>query len=305
MQLQQLANGIAAYGGNSNTISGNLIVDTGINEGGGITVAQRFTSTPVGLYTVQNNTLIRDGDLDDNWQFGDGAIWFDAQQATIAGPINVTNALIEQSPFEAIQFIQGTVNGLNFNNVSIVGTGTFAIQDQTGASVSFTNVTATGVAQANLGNSPSYTCDSGSFKITDDGGNSGILPATCTTTKPTPVYPPYPGTTVQVTPGSLAFGSVTTGSTSAAQTVAVSNPTATAAAVSSITVSLGVICRDQQRVRGFVDRHGERQLHRERHLVTPTATPSSADRQHSRSTSQAGSPARWLSPAAAPRPDRP
>ncbi|HWG26464.1 choice-of-anchor D domain-containing protein [Actinospica sp.] len=237
VQLQQLANGIAAYGGNDNTISGNLVVDTGINEGGGITVAQRFTSTPVGLYTVENNTLIRDGDLDDNWQFGDGALWFDAQQATIAGPINVSNALIEQSPFEAIQWIQGTVNGVDLSNVSIIGTGTFALQDQTGASVSFTNVTATDVAQANLGNSPSYTCDSGSFKITDDGGNSGILPATCTTTKPTPVYPPYPGSTVQVSPGSLSFGSVVTGSTSAAQSVSVSNPTSSAASVSSISVS--------------------------------------------------------------------
>jgi Pectate lyase superfamily protein/F5/8 type C domain/Abnormal spindle-like microcephaly-assoc'd, ASPM-SPD-2-Hydin len=237
VQLQQLANGIAAYGGNNNTISGNFVVDTGINEGGGITVAQRFTSTPVGLYTVENNTLIRDGDLDDNWQFGDGALWFDAQQATITGPINVTNALIEQSPFEAIQWIQGTVNGVNLSNVSIIGTGTFALQDQTGASVSFTNVTATDVAQANLGNAPSYTCDSGSFKITDDGGNSGILPATCTTTKPTPVYPPYPGTTVQVSPGSLNFGSIVTGSTSAAQTVSISNPTSSAASVSSISIS--------------------------------------------------------------------
>ena len=79
-QLQQLANGIAIYGGNNNTVSGNLVVDTGITQGGGIHVGQRFTSTPVGLTTISNNTMIRDGSLDPNWQFGVGALWFDGSQ---------------------------------------------------------------------------------------------------------------------------------------------------------------------------------------------------------------------------------
>ena len=85
VQLQQLANGIAVYGGNNNTVTGNLVEDTGINQGGGITVAQRFTSTPVGLTTVSNNTMIRDGQLDPNWQFGVGALWFDGSRARSPG----------------------------------------------------------------------------------------------------------------------------------------------------------------------------------------------------------------------------
>src|SRR6202035_4407647 len=32
VRLQQLANGIAVYGGNHNTVNGNLVVDTGINQ---------------------------------------------------------------------------------------------------------------------------------------------------------------------------------------------------------------------------------------------------------------------------------
>ena len=80
VQLQQLANGIAIYGGNDNTVTGNLVLDTGITQGGGIQVGQRFTSTPVGLTTISNNTLIRDGSLDPNWQFGVGALWFDGSQ---------------------------------------------------------------------------------------------------------------------------------------------------------------------------------------------------------------------------------
>ena len=140
VQLQMLANGIAIYGGHDNTVSGNLVVDTGITQGGGIQVGQRFTSTPVGTTTISNNTMIRDGSLDPNWQFGVGALWFDGSQGAITGPINVTNALIEQSPFEAVQWVEGTVSGVNLNNVTIAGTGTFALQEQTGGAATFTNV---------------------------------------------------------------------------------------------------------------------------------------------------------------------
>jgi Pectate lyase superfamily protein/F5/8 type C domain/Abnormal spindle-like microcephaly-assoc'd, ASPM-SPD-2-Hydin len=237
VQLQQLANGIAVYGGNNNTVNGNLVVDTGINQGGGITVAQRFTSTPLGLTTVSNNTMIRDGDLDPNWLFGVGALWFDDDQGpNITGPINVSNALIEQSPFEGIQWVEGTISGVNLSNVSIVGTGTFALQEQTGGAATATNVTATGVAQANAGNAPSYSCEGSSFAITDGGGNSGITPTQCNGW-PAPVYPPYPNSSVSVAPTALSFGSVATGSTSTAQTVTVSNPTTAAVSVSSIAVT--------------------------------------------------------------------
>ena len=233
VELQMLANGIAIYGGHDNTVTGNLVQDTGITQGGGIQVGQRFTSTPVGTTTISNNTMIRDGDLDPNWQFGVGALWFDGSQGAVTGPINVTNDLIEQSPFEAVQWVEGTISGVNLNNVTIAGTGTFALQEQTGGAASFTNVTATGVAQANAGNAPSYNCEGGGFAITDGGGNSGITPTQCNGW-PAPVYPPYPASGVTASPGALSFGSVVTGTTSAAQTVTVSNPTGSAAAVSSI-----------------------------------------------------------------------
>ncbi|MBS2961994.1 choice-of-anchor D domain-containing protein [Actinocrinis puniceicyclus] len=236
VQLQMLANGIAIYGGHDNTVSGNLVQDTGITQGGGIHVGQRFSSTPVGTTTIQNNTLIRNGDLDPNWQFGVGSLWFDGSQGAITGPINVSNALIEQSPYEAIQWVEGTISGVNLDNVTIAGTGTFALQEQTGGAASFTNVAATGVAQANAGNPPSYSCEGSSFAITDGGGDSGISPTQCNGW-PAPVYPPYPATGVTASPNSLNFGSQTTGTTSVAQTVTVSNPTGSAAPVSSISVS--------------------------------------------------------------------
>ncbi|MFC1401544.1 MULTISPECIES: choice-of-anchor D domain-containing protein [Streptacidiphilus] len=233
VQLQILANGIAIYGGHDNTVSGNLVQDTGISQGGGIHVGQRFTSTPVGTTTISNNTLVRDGDLDPNWQFGVGALWFDGSQGAITGSINVTNALIEQSPYEAVQWVEGTISGVSLNNVTIAGTGTFALQEQTGGAASFTNVTATGVN----GPSPVYNCEGGNFVVTDGGGNSGISGTPYCSGWPTPVFPPYPATGVTATPSALNFGSVATGATSTAQTVTVSNPTGSAAAVSSIAAS--------------------------------------------------------------------
>ncbi|MGH3119986.1 MAG: choice-of-anchor D domain-containing protein, partial [Streptosporangiaceae bacterium] len=237
VQLQMLANGIAIYGGHDNTVTGNLVEDTGITQGGGIQVGQRFTSTPVGTTTITGNTMIRDGDLDPNWQFGVGALWFDGSQGAVTGPINVTNDLIEQSPFEAVQWVEGTISGVNLDNVTIAGTGTFALQEQTGGAATFTNVTATGVAQANAGNAGNAgNCEGSSFAVTDGGGNSGITPTQCNGW-PAPVYPPYPASGVTASPGTLSFGSVATGTTSAAQTVTVSNPTGSAAPVSSISAS--------------------------------------------------------------------
>jgi parallel beta-helix repeat protein len=233
VQLQQLANGIAIYGGHDNTVTGNLVEDTGITQGGGIQVGQRFTSTPVGTTTISNNTLIRDGDLDPNWQFGVGALWFDGSQGAITGPINVSNTLIEQSPFEAVQWVEGTVSGVSLNNVTIAGTGTFALQEQTGGAATFTNVTATGVN----GPAPVYSCEGGNFTVTDGGGNSGISGTPYCGPWPAPVYPPYPPTGVTATPSALSFGSAATGTTTAVQTVTVSNPTSSAAPVSSISAS--------------------------------------------------------------------
>lgn len=188
VQLPMLANGIGIYGGHDNTVTGNLVKDTGLLAGGGIHVGQRFNSTPVGTTTISNNTMIRDGDLDPNWQFGVGALWFDGVQGAITGPINVTNALIEQSPFEAVQWVEGTISGVNLNNVTIAGTGTFALQEQTGGAATFTNVTATGVN----GPAPVYSCEGSNFTVTDGGGNSGIGGTPYCGPWPAPVYPPYP-----------------------------------------------------------------------------------------------------------------
>ncbi|MEW1860247.1 MULTISPECIES: glycosyl hydrolase family 28-related protein [unclassified Streptomyces] len=185
VQLQMLANGIAIYGGHDNTVSGNLVQDTGLTQGGGIHVGQRFTSTPVGTTTISDNTLVRDGSLDPNWQFGVGALWFDGSQGAITGPINVSDLLIKQSPYEAVQWVEGTISGVSLNNVTISGAGTFALQEQTGGAATFTGVTATGIGAS----SPVYNCEGNNFAVTDGGGNSGIDGTPYCGGWPAPVFP--------------------------------------------------------------------------------------------------------------------
>jgi F5/8 type C domain/Protein of unknown function (DUF1573)/Abnormal spindle-like microcephaly-assoc'd, ASPM-SPD-2-Hydin len=239
VQLNQLGNGIAIYGGHDNTVSGNLVVDAGINQGGGIHVAQRFASTPLGKTTVSNDTIIRSGDLDPNWQFGVGGLWFDARDAAMAGDVEVNNVLIQQSPFEGVQFVSGSsITNVHLTNVAINGTGTFAVQKQVGGSATFTNVTATGV------NGPAGTYDCGvGFVITDGGGNSGYSTTYCGPW-PTPVYPPDGGTpppptgpSLSFSPSSLTFGNVNVGASSATQSATLTNTGTAAATISGITKS--------------------------------------------------------------------
>jgi hypothetical protein len=230
VQLPQLANGIAIYGGHDNTVSNNRVVDAGITQGGGIHVAQRFSSTTLGPTTVTNNTIVRSGDLDPNWQFGVGALWFDARDAAINTAIKVDNVLIQQSPYEAIQFVSGgSIQGVAISNASIASVGTFVVQEQVGGSATFTNVVATQV----LGPAGRYNCGV-PFTITEGGGNSGWSTTFCGPW-PTPPLPPPVG--VSATPGGLDFGSHTVGTTSAAQTVTLTNSGTGSVSVSSVSTT--------------------------------------------------------------------
>ena len=155
-----LANGIALYGGSNNTVSGNLVQDTNA-LGGGYLVANRFSSVPLsGTVTLSNNTALRAGALDPNWQFGVGALWFDARDQAISGvAIKVNGFTAIDSPYEAIQFIDGNgagkvVGGITIDGVTVRGTGTFVAQSQTQGSVSISNLTASGVGVTGTYNCP-------------------------------------------------------------------------------------------------------------------------------------------------------
>jgi hypothetical protein len=236
VQYPILANGIAIYGGHDNFVTDNRVIDSGLVQGGGIHVAQRFNSTALGRTDVLRNTIIRSGSLDPNWQFGVGALWFDARDAAMTGLTNIDNILIQQSPFEAIQFVSGSnISNVKINNATIQNTGTWVVQEQVAGSATITNSTATGTQAPG----PIYNCGVG-FTLTDGGGNSGIFgPGMCQNITQ-PVFPPYlpdNGSQLSISPTALSFGSVSTGSSSAPQAVTVTNSGSAAAPVNSITSS--------------------------------------------------------------------
>jgi Alpha-1,3-glucanase catalytic domain D1/NedA-like, galactose-binding domain/Alpha-1,3-glucanase catalytic domain D2 len=190
VELPMLANNIAIYGGRDIAVTDNVVSDTQ-TQGGGLHFANRFNAVLMaGTITVARNTALRTGVLDPNWQFGVGALWFDPQNGALTANVQVTDTDLVDSSYEAIQTVEGSsVSNVSFTNVRIDGTGTFALQLQTGGSATFTNVTAAHVGASN----PIYSCLGNAFTINQGSGNSGWF----TTTPycgpwPAPVYT-YPG----------------------------------------------------------------------------------------------------------------
>ncbi|MGW3964797.1 discoidin domain-containing protein [Amycolatopsis sp. NPDC005003] len=198
-----LANGIALYGGSNNTVSGNLVQDTNA-LGGGYLVANRFNSVPLsGTVTLSNNTALRAGALDPNWQFGVGALWFDARDQAITGvTVRVTGFTAIQSPYEAIQFIDGNgagkpIQGITIDGVSVQGAGTFVAQSQTQGSVSISNLTASGVGVTGTYNCPyPASIPKMTFSGSGNSGWTGTWGDCSTWPAPNsgPPQPPQPGT---------------------------------------------------------------------------------------------------------------
>ncbi|MHB8625238.1 MAG: glycosyl hydrolase family 28-related protein [Aggregatilineales bacterium] len=168
VQLPILANNIAIYGGADNSVLDNVVSDT-LSQGGGIHVGNRFKSVPLsGATTIARNTVVRGGDLDPNWHYGVGAIWFYALDSAMTGTINVNDDEIDDSSYEAIQFTGLSITNVTFNNVNINGAGTFAVQVQAPGSATFNHVTATG-----LGVQGQYSCQGPNFTTIEGPGNAG------------------------------------------------------------------------------------------------------------------------------------
>ncbi|UKS29077.1 discoidin domain-containing protein [Paenibacillus sp. HWE-109] len=193
VELPVLANGIALYGGTNNDVTDNYVADQQA-EGGGIHVGNRFSPvTPVsGITHISRNTIIRSGSRDyyNGWNFGTGALWFFALDQPLNGTILVEDNKIIDSNYEAIHFIGSNISNITFNRDQIIGTGTYAIENRAnGGSVTFNNVTATGLGRG------SYFGNANGFTIVQGPGNSGwSATPVLIDPYPTPVYSPvvYP-----------------------------------------------------------------------------------------------------------------
>ena len=212
VQTPTLANGIAIYGGTDNTVSNNLIADP-LREGSGIQVGSRFGATAfTGHLWITDNTTVRAGTYELNWNIGLGAIWIYALEKTIDVDTQVVGNHFLDNTYNAIMLVSEwavkdlyTISNVHFKDTRVDGTGTSVVSARVAGSASFENVDARNVGAVGVNNCGSFhfTPAGSEFSLVDLGGNDGggttgpwlapwELPNTITCDDRPPVVPPPP-----------------------------------------------------------------------------------------------------------------
>lgn len=205
VQSPVLANGIALYGGTDLTVSHNLVADP-VREGSAIQVGARFGAEPfTGRLRISDNTTVRAGTYELNWNIGLGAIWFYALDRDIVADIEVAGDSYLDNTYNAIMLVSDwpvrdavAINGVRFRDIRVDGTGTSVVSARTAGSASFADVDARNVGAVGVNNCGSFhfTPAGSEFTLTDLGGNDGgwlapwLLPNTITCDDRPPVVPP-------------------------------------------------------------------------------------------------------------------
>ncbi|MEV4615083.1 glycosyl hydrolase family 28-related protein [Kitasatospora sp. NPDC049258] len=182
VQTPVLANGIAVYGGSDNTISRNLIADP-VREGSAIQVGSRFGAELfTGQLRITDNTTVRAGTYELNWNIGLGALWFYALDRDIAADIQVTGDTFLDNGYNAIMLVADwpvkdrySITGLRFKDIRVDGAGTSVLSARAAGSASFENVDARHVGAVGVNNCGTFhfTPAGSEFTLTDLGGNEG------------------------------------------------------------------------------------------------------------------------------------
>src|SRR4051812_16151096 len=212
VQTPTLANGIALYGGTDTTVAGNLVADP-IREGSGIQLGTRFGAEPfTGHQWITDNTTVRAGTFELNWNIGLGAIWFYALERNIDADVQVVGDNFLDNTYNAIMFVADfpvkdlySISNVHFKDVKVDGTGTSVVSARSAGSASFENVDARNVGAVGVNNCGSFhfTPAGSEFSLADLGGNDGggttgpwlaawELPNTITCDDRPPVVPPPP-----------------------------------------------------------------------------------------------------------------
>ncbi|RAJ44739.1 pectate lyase-like protein [Kitasatospora sp. SolWspMP-SS2h] len=182
VQSPTLANAIAVYGGTDTTVSNNLVADP-VREGSGLHAGSRFGAEPfTGYLHFTDNTTVRAGTYELNWNIGLGAIWFEVLDRDIDADVEVTGDHYLDSTYNAIMAVaewgvkdQYKLSNLAFKDVRIDGTGTSVLSARVAGSASFQNVVARNVGAVGVNNCGTFhfTPAGSEFSVTDLGGNSG------------------------------------------------------------------------------------------------------------------------------------
>jgi len=182
VQTPVLANGLALYGGTDNTLSNNLVADP-IREGSGIQLGSRFGAEAfTGHAWVTNNTTVRAGTYELNWNIGLGAIWIYGLEKDINADVEVVGDNFLDNTYNAIMLVTDfpvkdtyKITNVHFKDVHVDGTGTSVLSARAAGSASFQNVDARNVGAVGINNCGSFnfTAAGSEFTVTDLGGNDG------------------------------------------------------------------------------------------------------------------------------------
>jgi len=183
IQTPVIANGIALYGGSNNTVSNNLIADP-IREGSGIQLGSRFNAVPFsGSDWITNNTTVRAGTYELNWQIGLGAIWIYALQSSINADIEVVGDNFLDNTYDAMMVVSDypvkdlyNITNVHFRDIEVDGAGTDVFDARSAGNATFQNVDVRNIGWWGVNNCGSFHfLPTGSeFTLTDLGGNDGI-----------------------------------------------------------------------------------------------------------------------------------
>src|SRR3984957_13406785 len=216
VQTPVIANGIALYGGSDSTVSDNLIADP-IREGSGIQLGSRFNAVPFsGSDWITDNTTVRAGTYELNWQIGLGAIWIYALQGSINADVEVVGDNFLDNTYDAMMVVSDysvkdlyDITNVHFRDIDVDGAGTDAFDARSAGTATFRNVDVRNIGWWGVNNCGSFNFPpTGSeFTLTDLGGNDGIdndsyhpgtnwltpyLPNAITCNDRPPVIPPPP-----------------------------------------------------------------------------------------------------------------
>ena len=134
-----------------------------------------------GTLTFTNNTTVRAGTFELNWNIGLGSIWIYALEGSISG-IHVTGDSYLDSTYNAIMLVSDwpvkdlySMSDVAFKDVRVDGTGTSVLSARVAGGASFENVDARNVGAVGINNCGSFnfTPAGSEFSVTDLGGNDG------------------------------------------------------------------------------------------------------------------------------------
>jgi hypothetical protein len=206
IQTPVLANGIAIYGGTSNTVSDNLVADP-VREGSALHAGYRHASTDFkGTLTFARNTTVRAGTRELNWDIGLGAIWFYALEGHLGGDdaaFRVADSDFLDVSYNAIQFVsewgvkdEFGIDNVTLEDIRVDGAGTNVLNARAFGGATVENVDARNVGHRFDNNCGSFNFPASGpeFKITRLGSNDGgwFDWGTWCDDRPAPVEPPEP-----------------------------------------------------------------------------------------------------------------